>query len=178
MQHAWEGQSSVISLNRRDHSEDLSIHGRIILKCVSNKWGVDWIRLAQDRIHCGAFMNIHVSRKGENCLNSWVTRIISQRTLLTLMCSFRRWCPRWNDRPREYGVRRGTPGRSTSSPAASPASKIIILVTCIIYVHDVQPESWLVTSGVCGGKSLRPVCTSSRGGCRIAPPTGHKMAQV
>jgi hypothetical protein len=39
------------NLTERDHSEDLGVGGRIILKCIFKKWdgGMDWIDQAQDR---------------------------------------------------------------------------------------------------------------------------------
>jgi len=39
------------NLRERDHSEDLGIGGRIILRWTFKKWGreMDWIDLAQDR---------------------------------------------------------------------------------------------------------------------------------
>jgi hypothetical protein len=51
----------------RDHLNDLSIDGKIILKCIFKKWdgGMDWIVLAQDRDRwrdlVGAVINLHVS---------------------------------------------------------------------------------------------------------------------
>jgi hypothetical protein len=39
------------NLKGRNHSEDLGVDGRIILKWISNKMeSVDWIDLAQDRV--------------------------------------------------------------------------------------------------------------------------------
>jgi hypothetical protein len=39
------------NLRGRDHLEDPSVDGRIILRCIFRKWdgGMDWIDLAQDR---------------------------------------------------------------------------------------------------------------------------------
>jgi hypothetical protein len=36
-------------MKRKDHSEDLSVDGRIILKEISGIDGVDWIQLVQSR---------------------------------------------------------------------------------------------------------------------------------
>jgi hypothetical protein len=49
------------------HSEDLGVHGRIILQCIFSKvnGGIDWIDLAQDRDRWralgNAIMNLRVS---------------------------------------------------------------------------------------------------------------------
>jgi hypothetical protein len=46
------------SLKGRDHSEDLGVDGRIILKCIVGKWswGIDWIHLPKDRDRWRAFV--------------------------------------------------------------------------------------------------------------------------
>jgi hypothetical protein len=46
-------------LRERDHLEDLSIDGRIILKCIFKKWngGMDWVGLVQDRNRWRALVN-------------------------------------------------------------------------------------------------------------------------
>jgi len=36
--------------------EDLVVDGRIILKCILNKYGVKWINLAQNRVQLRAVM--------------------------------------------------------------------------------------------------------------------------
>jgi len=62
------------NLRERDHLEDLSVDGRIILKEV--RWGgdVDWIDLAQDRNRwralVNAVMNLWVSYNAGNFLTS------------------------------------------------------------------------------------------------------------
>jgi hypothetical protein len=39
------------NVRKRDHFEDPGVDGRIILKCIFDKWngGLDWVGLAQDR---------------------------------------------------------------------------------------------------------------------------------
>jgi len=45
-------------LKGRDHSEDLGVYGRIILKWIIECGeGMDWMRLAQDRDQWGAVVN-------------------------------------------------------------------------------------------------------------------------
>ena len=43
----------------RDDVENLGVVGRIILKCIFNKWDsdMDWINLAQDRDRCWALVD-------------------------------------------------------------------------------------------------------------------------
>jgi hypothetical protein len=50
----WRG-----NLRERDHSEDLGLDGRIIIKWTFRKWGreMDWIDLAQDRDRWLAIVN-------------------------------------------------------------------------------------------------------------------------
>jgi hypothetical protein len=47
------------TLRERDHLEDPSIDGRIILRLIFRKWdeGIDWIDLAQDRDSWRALVN-------------------------------------------------------------------------------------------------------------------------
>ena len=47
------------NLKERDHLEDPSIDGRIILRLIFRKWdeGIDWIDLAQDRDSWRALVN-------------------------------------------------------------------------------------------------------------------------
>jgi hypothetical protein len=47
------------NLSEEDHFEEPGLDGRIILKCISEKWdrGLDWIDLAQDRDRWRAVVN-------------------------------------------------------------------------------------------------------------------------
>ena len=65
-------------MRERDHLEDLSIDGRIILILISNKVvreGTDWIDLAQDRDRwrtlVNGVMNLRVPQNARNFLISW-----------------------------------------------------------------------------------------------------------
>jgi hypothetical protein len=40
----------LVNLKERHHLEDIDVDGRIILKWILKKYGVDWIQLAQDRV--------------------------------------------------------------------------------------------------------------------------------
>ena len=43
----------------KDHFENPSVDGRIILRCIFRKWGggMDWIDLVKDRDRCRALVN-------------------------------------------------------------------------------------------------------------------------
>jgi len=65
MWHVW-GTGEVHTgfwwgdLRERDHLEDLSVDGRVILKWIFKKWdeeSMDWIDLAEDRDRCLALVN-------------------------------------------------------------------------------------------------------------------------
>jgi hypothetical protein len=45
------------NLRERDHWGDPGADGRIILRCIFRKWGIDWIKLAQDRGRWRALVN-------------------------------------------------------------------------------------------------------------------------
>jgi len=47
------------NLRERDHLEDLSTDGRIILKLIFKRWdwGMDWIVLTQDRVRWRVLVN-------------------------------------------------------------------------------------------------------------------------
>jgi len=63
-------------LTERDHLEDKSVNGRIILKCISkNCYGdIDWIDVTEDRDRCravaNAVMNIRFPYNAGNFLTS------------------------------------------------------------------------------------------------------------
>jgi hypothetical protein len=46
-----------------DHLEDPVVDGRIMLKCVLEKWdeGMDWINLAQNRDRCRSVVNATIN---------------------------------------------------------------------------------------------------------------------
>jgi hypothetical protein len=48
----WRG-----NLRKRDHWKDPGFDGRIILRWIVRKWGMDWIELAQDRDRWRALVN-------------------------------------------------------------------------------------------------------------------------
>jgi hypothetical protein len=52
------------NLRERDHLEDPGIDGRIILIWILRLWGVDWIKMAQDRERWWALVNM--------VMNLWV----------------------------------------------------------------------------------------------------------
>jgi len=47
----WQGKGVYRVLvgksEERNHLQDLGLDGRIILKCIFRKWGMDWINLAR-----------------------------------------------------------------------------------------------------------------------------------
>jgi len=47
----WQGKGVCRVLvgksEERNHLQDLGLDGRIILKCIFRKWGMDWINLAR-----------------------------------------------------------------------------------------------------------------------------------
>jgi hypothetical protein len=60
----------------REHSEELGVDGRIILKWIFKKWdqGMDWIDMVDDRERCrdlvSAVMNFRVAYDERNFLSS------------------------------------------------------------------------------------------------------------
>jgi hypothetical protein len=62
------------NLKGRDHCEDPSVDGNIVLEWMLRKWSVDWMSLAQDRDQCSALMktvmNLRVTQKAGNFLTS------------------------------------------------------------------------------------------------------------
>jgi len=48
----------LVNLKERHHLEDIDVDGRIILKWILKKYGVDWIQLAQDRVQWWVLVNI------------------------------------------------------------------------------------------------------------------------
>ena len=62
MYHVW-GRGEVYAgfwwgkLRKRDRFEDPGVDGRIILRWIFRKWGVDWIDLDQDRDRWRALVN-------------------------------------------------------------------------------------------------------------------------
>ena len=73
----------------RDHLEDLSVYGRIILRWIFRKWdvgGMDWIDMAQDmerwRAFVYALMNLRVSSNAGNFLTNCGPVSYSGRVLL------------------------------------------------------------------------------------------------
>ena len=72
----------------KDHFENPSVDGRIILRCIFRKWGggMGWGFLVQDmdrwRAVVNAAMNLRVPYNAGNFLTSWETVSFSRRTLL------------------------------------------------------------------------------------------------
>jgi hypothetical protein len=81
----WRG-----NLRERDHLEDLSVNGKIILTCIFMKWnaggGMNRMKLAQDgdrwRTVVNAVMNFRVQWNERKFLSSWEPISFSRRTLL------------------------------------------------------------------------------------------------
>jgi hypothetical protein len=51
-------------LKRKNHLEDLSVDEKIISKLIVEKYGADWIQLAQDKFRCQDSVN--------NVMKFWV----------------------------------------------------------------------------------------------------------
>jgi hypothetical protein len=63
MWHAWDRGEVFTGFwlgipKVRDHWEDLGVGGRMTLRWTLGIDGVSWIRLAQDRVRCRAFVNM------------------------------------------------------------------------------------------------------------------------
>ena len=97
MWHVWEtGEVHTVFWWRyrrgREHSEDLGVDGRVILKCIFKKWyeGMDWIDMTDDKERwrdlMSAVMNFWVAYDARNFLSSWGTVSFTRMTLFHGVC--------------------------------------------------------------------------------------------